>query len=212
MRADKGHPEVPSQANQRPRLSESERRILLKLAREALEDAVNGRSLKKIDLKDFPASLREKRASFVTLTKQGFLRGCIGALEPYLPLVEDVREHSVAAGLQDYRFAPVEPQELGEIEIEISCLTVPQVLDYESPAHLLEQLRVGIDGVILMDGAHRATFLPQVWEKLPDKNQFLGQLCQKMGASQDLWWRKKLKVLIYQVEEFSETDFSGKIR
>jgi hypothetical protein len=185
-------------------LTDQERKQLLKIARQALSQAVQGHPVSPLDLKNLPARLQERAASFVTLTRAGMLRGCIGALEPYLPLAADVQEHAVAAGLQDYRFPPVQPGELDQIQIEISRLTLAQPLDYSGPVDLLDKLRPGIDGLILIDGFHRATYLPQVWEKLPDKTAFLSSLCQKMGAPPDLWRRKKLQVLVYQVEEFHE--------
>jgi AmmeMemoRadiSam system protein A len=110
----------------------------------------------------------------------------------------------VAAALQDYRFPPVPLEELPEIEIEISRLTTPQPLEYADATDLVSALRPGVDGVTLRDGWRRATFLPQVWEKLPDPEMFLSHLCDKMGAAPDLWRRKKLDVSIYQVEEFHE--------
>jgi AmmeMemoRadiSam system protein A len=140
----------------------------------------------------------------VTLTSHGELRGCIGALEATQPLVEDVRIHAIAAALEDYRFPPVHPEELPFIKIEISRLTTPQPLDYRDPADLLSQLRPGVDGVVLRDGMRRATFLPQVWEKVPEADIFLGMLCRKMGAPTETWRKKKLTVLTYQVEEFHE--------
>jgi uncharacterized protein len=186
------------------RLSDDEKYILLGLARQALLDAVNNCPLSPLDLNSLPESLQKPGASFVTLTWRGNLRGCIGALEPYVPLAEDVREHARAAALEDYRFPPVRPAEVEEILIEISRLTIPQPLQYEGPVDLLDKLQPGVDGVILVDGFHRATFLPQVWDKLPDKVTFLEHLCQKMGAPEDIWRRKKLQVSIYQVEEFHE--------
>ncbi|MHB8114117.1 MAG: AmmeMemoRadiSam system protein A, partial [Bellilinea sp.] len=128
-------------------LTPEEKRELLKLAREALEMGVRGQRITPVDLDSLPPTLREPGASFVTLTKNGQLRGCIGTLEARLPLAEDVREHAVAAGLDDYRFPPVSPRELDEIEIEISRLTPPQPLEYTSPEELLQALRPGIDGV-----------------------------------------------------------------
>ena len=185
-------------------LTEAEKSILLQLAREALERGVNGQSMPRLDQTKLTPVLRAKGASFITLTKHGQLRGCIGALEPYQPLVDDVREHAIAAALQDYRFPPVQPNELSKIEIEVSRLTVPRPLDYASPEDLLTKLHPSLDGIILRDGSRRATFLPQVWEQIPDKVDFLSQLCAKMGAARDLWRRKHLEVLIYQVEEFHE--------
>jgi uncharacterized protein len=185
-------------------LSPDERSHLLKLARQALEAGVRGEFLPPLDLQSLPPALSQPGASFVTLTRHGDLRGCVGALEPYLPLAEDVQEHAIAAALQDFRFPPVQPSELADIKIEVSRLTLPQDLDYSTPQDLLARLRPGVDGVTLMDGRLRATFLPQVWEKLPDASAFLSHLCSKMGASPDLWRNKKLRVQIYQVEEFRE--------
>ncbi len=185
-------------------LTQEEKDILLRLAREAIKRAVRGQERKPLDLASLPPRLREPGASFVTLTMAGNLRGCIGALEPYQPLAEDVCEHAVAAALQDFRFPPLQSGELPHIEIEISRLTLPVPLTYTTPEDLLAKLRPGVDGVILRDGFHRATFLPQVWAKLPDPADFLDNLCYKMGASPTLWRQKHLDVLVYQVEEFHE--------
>jgi AmmeMemoRadiSam system protein A len=186
------------------RLSQNARIQLLKLARQAMEAAVHGKNLQPLNLQEFPPEFSDPGATFVTLTAFGQLRGCIGALEAYQPLVEDVCEHAVAAALQDYRFPPVQPNELASIEIEISRLTAPQPLEYTTPQDLVSKLRPGVDGVILKDGFRRATFLPQVWEKLPDPVEFLGHLCMKMGADPEVWRHKHLEVLIYQVDEFRE--------
>ena len=185
-------------------LSTEERSILLRLARQALENGVRRQLLGALDLSSLPARLREPGATFVTLTEGGALRGCVGALEAYQPLAEDVREHAIAAALQDYRFPPVLPQEVGRIEIEISRLTTPIPLEYEKLEDLLKLLRPGVDGVVLRDGLRRATFLPQVWEKLADPGGFLGHLCMKMGLDANHWRYHKLQVFTYQVEEFHE--------
>jgi len=186
------------------KLSGEERLILLQVARQAIAEAVRGSPAAPLDLQSLPSTLSQPGASFVTLTIDGELRGCIGALEAYQPLVVDVREHAIGAALQDYRFPPIDPSELDELEIEISRLTSPQPLRYNTPDELIAKLRPGIDGVILRDGLHRATFLPQVWEKLPDPVVFLDHLCAKMGASPNMWRYKPLQVYIYQVEEFHE--------
>jgi AmmeMemoRadiSam system protein A len=186
------------------KLNAQERTILLRIARQAITSVVQKQPLEKIDLNALPESMRLKGASFVTLTTKGNLRGCIGALEAYQPLALDVQEHAIAAAIQDYRFQPVQESELAEIQIEISRLTAPEKLDYNDPEELIQQLCPKIDGVILSDSHHRATFLPQVWEKLPDPTIFLSQLCLKMGASPNLWKRQHLEVLTYQVEEFHE--------
>lgn len=187
-------------------LSDDEKLRLLILARQSIEAAVNHRSLPVLDLAALPPSLREKGASFVTLTEgEARLRGCIGALEAYQSLAEDVCDHAAAAATEDYRFSPVRPEEVAGLHIEVSRLTAPFPLEYDSPEDLLRCLRPGIDGVILRDGHQRATFLPQVWEQLPSPAEFLSHLCQKMGASTNLWRKKKLQVLVYQVDEFHES-------
>lgn len=186
------------------RLTSEEKQYLLQLARESLEKGVCGELLPQVNLDTISPCLRASGASFVTLTRHGDLRGCIGALEPYQSLAEDVREHAIAAALDDYRFPPVQAHELPDIKIEISRLTIPVPLEYNEPHNLPQLLRPGVDGVILRDGIRRATFLPQVWEKIPDPETFLSQLCMKMGTSPDTWRRKKLTVEIYEVEEFHE--------
>lgn len=187
------------------KLTPEEQRLLIRLAREALENGVRGGTLQPLDQNTLPAGLREQGASFVTLTIQGQLRGCIGALEPYRPLAEDVREHAVAAALQDPRFPPVEPAELGQIQIEVSQLTRPILVDYRNPDELLASLRPHVDGVILRDmTGRRATFLPQVWENIQSPAEFLDNLCHKMGIALDAWRNRQVDVLVYQVEDFHE--------
>jgi AmmeMemoRadiSam system protein A len=188
-------------------LTSGEKITLLQLARQALESGVCGEPLAPIENALLTPTLCADGASFVTLTIRGNLRGCIGALEPYQPLAEDVREHAMAAALEDYRFPPVQESELSSIEIEVSRLTVPVSLKYTDADDLITKLRPGMDGVILRDGFRRATFLPQVWDKIPDSVEFLKNLCYKMGSAPETWRSKHLKVLIYQVEEFSEEPF-----
>ena len=185
-------------------LTAEERNYLLKLARESIESAVNGHEQPEIDEQTLAPAMRELGAVFVTLTIHGDLRGCIGTLEPYQSLVEDVREHAISAALDDYRFMPVRPSEIPSIRIEISRLSLPVPLDYQVPAELASKLRPGVDGVILREGIRRATFLPQVWEKIPDSEQFLDHLCEKMGVPPNYWRSHKLQVFIYRVEEFQE--------
>ena len=186
------------------RLTIEERQILLRLARSALDGDVRGVPMPRLDLGNMTARLRAHGASFVTLTKHGELRGCIGALEATQALAADVCEHAVAAALEDPRFERVRPDELESLALEVSRLTAPRMLEYADPADLLKKLRRGVDGVILRDGIRRATFLPQVWDKLPDGAEFLDHLCAKMGASPDTWRNRHLDVLTYQVEEFHD--------
>lgn len=186
------------------RLTPDERSQLLKLARRTLEDGVYGRIPAYYKDEDLSPRLLQNGVTFVTLTRKGVLRGCVGALDAYQPLVDDVCMHTLDAALHDNRFPPVSPEELPEISIGISLLTPSQQFAYDCPEDLVKCLRPGVDGVILQDGIRRATFLPQVWAKIPDPCIFLNLLCQKMGAPQNLWQRKKVKVFIYQVEEFHE--------
>jgi len=185
-------------------LTEQEKICLLQIARQALEQAVGQIKTSSPVVQSSSARLQQPGASFITLTINGSLRGCIGALEAYQPLIEDVREHAMAAALQDYRFPPVTVEELAGIRIEVSRLTQPRPLDYTDADDLLKKLRPQIDGVVIRDGFRRATFLPQVWEKILDPVEFLEHLCLKMGGSPDLWRHKHLDVLVYQVEEFRE--------
>jgi len=186
-------------------LTDAEKLSLLRLARESLENAVRNKDLPELDPSWLTPALQADGASFVTLTIHGELRGCIGALQAYQSLASDVREHAVAAGLQDYRFPAVRVGELSRIHIEVSRLTQSMPLIYTNADDLLTKLRPGVDGVILNDGSRRSTFLPQVWAQIPDPVEFLSHLCSKMGAAPNLWRHKHLDVKIYQVEEFQES-------
>ena len=185
-------------------LTLDEQKELLRAAREAIEHRVQGRKLPPIQKTSLTENLSEQGASFVTLTIRGQLRGCIGALEAYQPLIDDVREHAVAAAFEDPRFPPLREDELNRIQIEVSRLTRPVPLEYKDADDLLSKLRPHVDGIIIKDGLRRATFLPQVWEKLPDPSDFMDNLCYKMGTAHHHWRNKHLDVFIYQVEEFHE--------
>jgi AmmeMemoRadiSam system protein A len=158
------------------------------------------------DLSDIPAGLlAEKRGVFVTLQKKGRLRGCIGNIEPGKPVLEGIRENALHAAFDDTRFSPVTPEELGDLEIEVSLLTVPEKLDHSDSSDLLDQIIPFRHGVIVEKGFHRATFLPQVWEQLPDPTSFLTQLCLKARLDPDAWHTRDLAVFIYEVQSFTET-------
>jgi AmmeMemoRadiSam system protein A len=187
-------------------LSYQDRKTLMLIARQALQEAFKDLPTSPLDYNRLPPILMEDGATFVTITINGELRGCVGTLEAYQPLAEDVREHTLAAAFKDYRFPPLQPEELPDVEIEISRLTKPKPLAYQNPQDLLKLLRPGIDGVLLQDGIRRATFLPQVWEKLPNPVMFLSHLCQKMGVDSNLGKVKNLTVSTYQVEMFHESE------
>lgn len=185
-------------------LTSKERKLLLEIARDAIQSAVKKKPFKKIDPNSLPEKLRTDGVSFITLTISGRLRGCIGALEAFQPLAVDVQEHAAAAATEDYRFPPVSEEELPLLEIEISRLTPTAKIAFDSPNDLLNKIRPGVDGVVIKDGMRRATFLPQVWEKVSTPDEFFAHLCIKMGAHPDLWREKNLDVFTYQVEEFKE--------
>ncbi|MSU75586.1 MAG: AmmeMemoRadiSam system protein A [Candidatus Magasanikbacteria bacterium] len=188
---------------------ESEKKILLRLARQSIEYFLD--TGKKLVLgRDSsrpvptPESFIEPRACFVTLTKDFELRGCIGSLEAIRPLYLDVIENAYAAAFEDGRFFSVTKEELSEIHIEVSVLTPPQPLVFSSADELLNKLTVGVDGVIISKGNKSATYLPQVWDEILDKNDFLSSLCLKADLAPDDWQKPGIKVETYQVEIITE--------
>lgn len=150
-----------------------------------------------------PAELSQPGASFVTLTQNGQLRGCIGSLEPYRALAVDVAENALAAAFRDPRFAPLERDELARTRIEVSLLGAAQAIDFVDEEDAIAQLRPGIDGVILSHGSRRATFLPQVWESLPDPHRFIAQLKLKAGLPAD-FWDSAISLARYEVKKWKD--------
>ncbi len=187
-------------------LSEKHGQALVKMARRTIEDSldirVNSEDPADAVLKD--AVMREKHGVFVTLTKRGQLRGCIGFLEGRESVVDAVRHNAMNAAFSDPRFPPLKVSELKDLDIEVSVLTDPKVLEYRGPSDLLAKLNPGIDGVIIRYGLSSATFLPQVWEQLPGKGEFLSHLCLKAGLPTNAWKKNSLEVLTYQVRYFEE--------
>jgi len=148
--------------------------------------------------------LSRPAATFVTLTQNGALRGCIGSLEACRPLASDVAENALAAAFRDTRFAPLERDELARTRIEVSLLEKPEALDFVDAADAVARLRPGVDGLILTHGSRRATFLPQVWESLPDPRRFMAQLKLKAGLAAD-FWDEDIKLARYGVQKWKET-------
>ena len=182
-----------------------EQKILVSLARQSIEHFLTTQKKLSVAIASIPENLREKRACFVTLRKELVeLRGCIGSLEANRPVYLDVVENAYAAAFEDYRFFPVTLKELPEITIEISILTPAKPLLFSSPDDLLAQLRVGVDGVVVSRGRHNATYLPQVWDEILNKNDFLSSLCLKAGLAPDDWRKPGLVVSVYQVEVIGE--------
>ncbi|RLI92853.1 MAG: hypothetical protein DRO95_01185 [Candidatus Altiarchaeales archaeon] len=186
-------------------LNREEKKFLLKIARETLETYI--REGRRIEPKVEDPRLMENRGTFVTLEKNGQLRGCIGHIEPIQPLYLDVRDNAINAAVNDPRFRPVTPDELDDIEIEISVLTKPELIEAESPEEYLEKIQEGVDGIIIEYAGRSATYLPQVWEQIPDKIEFLEHLCEKAFLPRDCWKRKGVRIYRYRVQAFKESDF-----
>lgn len=174
-------------------------KLLLTVARNAIFQAVEKSGGLFSMPGNLPAELLEKRATFVTLTIGGKLRGCIGMLEACRPLAEDVAANAVAAAFEDPRFSPLTKKEFAKLEIHISILSPPEELTFLSEADVLNQIRPGVDGLILQEGYHRGTFLPSVWEELPQKELFWAHLKLKAGLPAD-YWSDTLRVFRYTTE------------
>ncbi|WKJ91668.1 AmmeMemoRadiSam system protein A [Methylomonas montana] len=182
-------------------LTKAQQNQLLALARQSIAHGLQtGRPL-AIDLDDYPTELCQVRATFVTLERRGQLRGCIGMLEALRPLAEDVAENAFAAAFRDRRFPPLAADELADLDLHISVLSPTEAIGFTSEADLISQLRPGIDGVILQEGGRRGTFLPSVWDDLPEPSEFLKHLKQKAGLPPS-YWSDTLQAYRYTTEMF----------
>ena len=200
----KNRSEVRHMEEKKGFLTEEQGKFLIKVARKAIEDELFGKGLKRVPLENLPDELKRPGAAFVTITEKGQLRGCIGHIIAREPLIRSVEDNAIAAAFEDPRFFPLRKDEFKDIKIEVSVLTEPKPLKYKDANDLLNKLRPGIDGVIIKKGPYTATFLPQVWEQLPDKELFLSHLCMKAGLPSDEWKRGDLEVFTYQVQAFEE--------
>lgn len=183
-------------------LAPAHRKRLLEVARWAIGSALREGRCPAVDPDEFPHALREPRASFVTLKRSGELRGCIGSLEAWRPMVADVVENACAAAFRDPRFPPLSEPEFDGLSIEISLLTLPAPLDFGSEQELIAQLEPGRDGLIVREGWRRGTFLPAVWESLPDPHAFLAHLKMKAGLPPE-YWSDTIEFDRYRTETFS---------
>ena len=177
---------------------------LLSVARTTIEERLYRRKAARGAATDLPALFHERRGTFVTLTIGGKLRGCIGHIVPQESLIEGIRENALNAAFRDPRFRPLTADEWEGVRIEISILTEPKPLSYSDGNDLLAKLRPGTDGLIIRKGRRQATFLPQVWDQLPKKEDFLAHLCYKAGLAGDEWEKGGLEVSTYQVQAFEE--------
>ncbi|MEN8212951.1 MAG: AmmeMemoRadiSam system protein A [Pseudomonadota bacterium] len=177
---------------------------LLQVARDSIGYGLRHHHAMAIDPAAWHERLRQQGASFVTLNRKGSLRGCIGALQAFQPLVTDVAEHAWAAAFTDPRFPPLGVDEFADILISVSVLGSPMVISFSDEQDLLRQLRPAVDGLILEEGANRGTFLPSVWESLPEPGQFLQQLKRKAGLPTN-YWSAQIKISRYTTQSFSES-------
>lgn len=184
-------------------ISDKQGRMLLKIARAGIAEKL-GLPVDKTQLDFNQSFLENKRGLFVTLHKNGALRGCIGVIEPVKPLKTGVWETARLAAFNDSRFEPLAEDEFDQVDLEISLLSQPEKVEYGAAKELVQRLVPFQDGVIIEKGSRQATFLPQVWKQLPDAASFLSQLCIKAGLDADEWRRGDLTVQIYKVHSFSE--------
>jgi hypothetical protein len=182
--------------------TKAEKETLLNVARQAIVYGAEHHQLLPLDLKQYLESLRQKRATFVTLHNRGELRGCIGTLEAFQPLIKDVAMHAYAAAFEDPRFYPIDIIEVPVLDIHISVLSESSPMTFDSEADLIQQLRPGKDGLILKEGSYCGTFLPSVWEELPDPKNFLKHLKLKAGLPEN-YWSETLTVERYTTESIS---------
>lgn len=199
-------PEEKHKDNPKSSFTQEQGLALIRLARQVITNRL--RPANAID--GFPETpegddaLLSRRGTFVTLKHQGKLRGCIGCIGSSQDVFSGVRDNALGAAFNDSRFKPLTDGELDDIAIEVTILTDAQELDYTGADDLLARLRPHVDGVILRKGSLGATFLPQVWDQLPDPEVFLSHLCSKAGLSPNAWKKDEVMILTYQVQYFEE--------
>jgi AmmeMemoRadiSam system protein A len=184
--------------NTSPILTPPHRQQLLQLAGDSIRKGLCGDTL-SVQATDYPEPLRVLRATFVTLHIDAKLRGCIGTLEARQTLVQDVASNAYSAAFRDPRFSALTWTEYERLDIHISVLSLPEPLQFSSEDELLAQLRPRVDGLIIEEGYNRGTFLPAVWEQLPDPREFLRQLKHKAGLPPD-YWSSRIRVQRYTTE------------
>lgn len=184
-------------------MNKSIQKYLLAVARNSIAEKLDlPQKVVKVPVSD--GLLSKKRGVFVTLEIDGKLRGCIGNIMPVYPLLEAVKNNAKSAAFEDPRFMPLTASEFPHVEIEISVLTVPRELEYDGANDLLAKITPGKDGVVIKKSFYEATYLPQVWDDLKDKEDFLSSLCVKAGIDAGEWRKGDLGVELYQVEMFKE--------
>ena len=183
-------------------MSSNKGEILLPIARASIADVFG----QVHEATEEAIWLQEQAACFVTLTQQGQLRGCVGTIEAHRSLLEDIKHNAKAAAFKDTRFSPLTAEELNDTEIEVSLLSPMSALKFSDEQEALAQLQPGIDGVLFEFAHYRSTFLPQVWEQLPDVDVFMAHLKHKAGLTPD-FWADQVKLSRYTVSKWKERDF-----
>jgi len=174
---------------------------IIQMARQSIERYLNTGQTLILDEKEvIDKCLLEHRACFVTLTIAGNLRGCVGHTIPTQSLYLDIIDNAINAGFFDNRFNPLTKEEFKQLKIEVSILIAPRLMHYQKIDEMLEKLQPNQDGVIIKSGIKQATYLPQVWQDLPNKREFLSSLCRKAGLPSDEWQKGNLEIQTYQVE------------
>ena len=191
-------------SKQNQQVDDNDRKFLLNLARKTIEKKSKNNIINSEEINKLSSILKENRGCFVTLTINHNLRGCIGYILPITPLYKAVIDNAYNAAFSDPRFPPVSDNEVDKLQLEISVLSVPKKLEYTDKDDLLKKIVPSKDGVIIKKGFYSSTFLPQVWDQLPKKQDFLSHLCLKAGLSPDEWQKGDLEVEIYYAEVFEE--------
>lgn len=182
-------------------LSDTDKSLLHKLAIDSIAHGLSHAQPLPVKLEDYPSHLCTNGASFVTLNLNHQLRGCIGSLNAYQPLVQDIAQHAYDAAFKDPRFSPVTESEASQLDIHISILTPAEPMKFTDEADLLAQIKPGKDGLILESGFHKGTFLPSVWDQLPQPRDFLNHLKQKAGLDSH-YWSNDIKISRYRTLSF----------
>ncbi len=181
--------------------SDHQKACLLRLAEASIRHGLSRGLPLVVTSGDYDPLLAEPGACFVTLHRSGNLRGCIGSLEARRPLATDVAENAFAAAFRDPRFPPLSEREWDGLEIDISVLTRPEAFPVDSEQDLLVNLSPGVDGLVLEERGHRATFLPAVWDSLPEPRAFLDHLRLKAGLPPG-YWSDTIQFSRYRTESF----------
>ncbi len=192
---------MPSDNSAQTMITEAQQQTLLSVARQSILDGLQQHKLIPLQLECYPPPLLQKRATFVTLNIAGQLRGCIGTLKAHRPLVLDVAHNAFAAAFSDPRFVPLSQPEYEPLEIHLSILNPAEEMTFTSEQDLIDQLRPGIDGLIMQEGRQQGTFLPSVWQQLPEPKQFIQHLKHKTGLAAD-YWSADLRIWRYTTTSF----------